>query len=382
MTDLPASPFDDLTASATVLDGLVEVVREQAEEIAALDAGRAEAWASDVLALAAETDHQQALVAALASADDEQAATTLTALRGLLDDVPSPRWTGEPPAWADAIGTSRCEGAWALTIGGASSIAFRFVDADDERHVITVDVVPGPPETIGEVMVGPGDLLTVLHEDDAGIDSEVGGPTQLAARVIAALTATERPPESAVVNGRLLLRRMGLLVDVGDIAPPVFVAEDLPEKPERDPQDDAYALGVLVRALGPAQAQAQAEAEAGAAADAVIEVAAMAAPTDLGPLSPAERDAVLTLEWADWLGAVIGLVRRGPGATVDGAALVDCINRCPEVDTTIPKGDRARIEWAFDVVIAPWDELGITEDGTLTPLGIEALPAALHRAWG
>ncbi|MEZ5165243.1 MAG: hypothetical protein R2695_01680 [Acidimicrobiales bacterium] len=52
---------------------------------------------------------------------------------------------------------------------------------------------------------------------------------------------------------------------------------------------------------------------------------------------------------------MIGLVRAGAGTSVAGATLVDLVNRCPEVTSTVPKQDRARIAWAFDVVTAEWD---------------------------
>ena len=91
----------------------------------------------------------------------------------------------------------------------------------------------------------------------------------------------------------------------------------------------------------------------------------------------------LALEWADWLGAVIGVARAGEGCAVDGSVMVDFVNRCPEVTTTIPKADRGRIEWAFDTVIEPWTEWGLLDDdGRMTSLGLSVLPAALRRAWG
>ncbi len=367
MTDLPAPSSD------SPLDEVIGAVLAQADEIATLDAARAEAWASDVLAFAAEWGvDDDALLAALVEDGGHRAAVGLAALAGLIDTPPaSPGGTRPLPEWAAAIGTSRCEGAWALRIGGAESLAFRFVDAADVRHVITVDLVAGDPETVGEVIVGPGDLLDALHEDDADIESEHGGPALLAARCVSALRATVLPTASTVANGRLLIRRMEGLTEV-DVAPPVQVDIEIPEPPERDPDDDAYAREILVRALGPVGASASA---------AVVEVAELVAPSDMEPLSPGQRDAVLILEWADWLGAVIGLVRAGERTAVDGAVMVDMVNRCPEVTSTIPKADRSRIEWAFDTMIEPWGALGLVTDEGLTALGVEVLPAALHRAW-
>lgn len=360
---------------------LVTAVLEQAGEIAALDAARAEAWASDVLALAAESDvDTDEILEALANAGGDDAATALAALGGVVTDAPTPVWNGTPPAWVTAIGTSRGDGAWVLRSADGESLAFGFVDGGDDRHVITVDLVAGPPETVGEVIVGPGDLLEALHEDDAEIESEEVAAAPLARRCVDALRATSAAPLSAVSNGRLLLRRLGELTTV-DIDPPALVPEIVPDPPVRDPDDDAYALDVLDRALGAASADPDDHPD-DEPAEAVAAVAALVAPRDLAPLTPQQRDAALILEWADWLGAVIGLIRAGEGCAVDGVVMVDMVNRCPEVTTTIPKTDRARIAWAFDQAIAPWEELGLLTDGRLTALGIDVLPAALRRAWG
>lgn len=374
MTDSSdASPGNASPPDATEL---VAVVLAQAGEIAALDAARAEAWASDVLALAAESDvDRDELLEALANAGGDDAATALAALGGLDAAAPKREWEGTPPAWVTSIGTSRADGAWVLRSAGGESLAFGFVDAGDDRHVITVDLVAGPPETVGEVIVGPGDLLEALHEDDAEIESEEVAAAPLARRCVDALRETPAAPLSAVSNGRLLLRRLGELTTI-DIDPPAFVPEIVPDPPVRDPDDDAYALDVLDRALGAASVDPDDE-----PAEAVAAVAAFVAPRDLAPLTPQQRDAALILEWADWLGAVIGVVRAGEGCAVDGAVMVDVVNRCPEVTTTIPKSDRARIAWAFDQAIAPWGELGLLADGRLTALGLHVLPAALRRAW-
>lgn len=78
---------------------------------------------------------------------------------------------------------------------------------------------------------------------------------------------------------------------------------------------------------------------------------------------------------------MLGLVRAGVGTPVDGDALVDFVNRCPEVTTTIPKADRARIAWAFSVVGEAWARAGVTAGGLLTAAGVDLLPAALAHAW-
>jgi len=380
-TDMPANdmPADDMPSADTDPESWFALdVIAQASEIAELDAARAEAWASDVLALAAEEGvATEAFFDMLREVGGDGAATALAALAGLHDEVPRLDWSAESPEWVDAIGTARCEGAWELRSRGDESLAFRFVDSADVRHVIMVDMLSGVPETVGEVIVGPGDMLDALQEEDAEIESEAGDLVALAARCVAALAATGHPAVSAVANGRLLLRRLTQLTDTA-VPPPVLIEDEIPAAPERDPEDDGYALDIVRRALG-AQISDGAGSEHGVAVD---RVAALVAPRDLAPLQPAERDAVMILEWADWLGAVIGLVRAGEGCVVDGAAMVDFINRCPEVTTTIPKADRPRIEWAFEIMLDPWHELGLLDaEGLLTAAAIHVLPAALIRAW-
>ena len=368
------------SASDANLTDVLTVVRSQAAEIAALDSPRAEAWASDVLAFAVESvqseDPTATLVDALTAVPDDLSATALHALGSLVPTGGPAVWSGDRPLWADSIGTSVCEGAWLLQGRGAVSVAFRFVDNADVRHVVTVDLVPGVCEQLGEVVVGPGDLLDALDEEDAGIESIDATPVQLAGRVAAALRATERPRESAVVNGRLLIARLVLLGCDG-IDAPVAITDEIPAVPERDPEDDAYAVDLLVRALR----LDESEDSSSGLDDVVAAVAEVVAPPDLASFSPAERDAVLALEWADWLGAVIGVVRAGAGTPVDGAALVDFVNRCPEVASTIPKADRTRIAWAFDTLLEVLAETGVVADGCLTDIGATALPIGLRRAW-
>lgn len=102
---------------------------------------------------------------------------------------------------------------------------------------------------------------------------------------------------------------------------------------------------------------------------------------DGGDLSGRERDALLWLEWADWLGAGIGIARAGETAEVSGAALVDHVNRCPEVSSSIDKADRDYAEWAFAVAIEVLEDAGAVMDGRLTTPGWLALIPALVEAW-
>ena len=111
-------------------------------------------------------------------------------------------------------------------------------------------------------------------------------------------------------------------------------------------------------------------------------VAAYLTPIDLSAHEPASRMEIAELEWADWVGALLGLVRGGVGQPVDGRALVDHINRCPELTTTIPAADRERFAWAFEQVLFAWEVTGVLDDrGALTEAGVWLLPRAAIAVW-
>ena len=111
-------------------------------------------------------------------------------------------------------------------------------------------------------------------------------------------------------------------------------------------------------------------------------VAAYLAPVDLSAHEPASRMEIAELEWADWVGALLGLVRGGPGQSVDGRTLVDHINRCPELTTTIPAAERERFAWAFEQVLFAWEVTGVLDErGALTEAGVWLLPRAAIAVW-
>ena len=95
-----------------------------------------------------------------------------------------------------------------------------------------------------------------------------------------------------------------------------------------------------------------------------------------------EESAVMALEHADWLGAVVGLVRSGVGASAEPGALVGYIDACPEIDGTVDPDDASLVEMAFELVLPAWEAAGAVDEGRrLTPLGSWGLPRALAWAW-
>jgi hypothetical protein len=112
--------------------------------------------------------------------------------------------------------------------------------------------------------------------------------------------------------------------------------------------------------------------------------AATISPREETGLDPEEEATLLSLEHADWLGAIVSVVREGPGAQASPQALVDGIRACPEVEleAALDLDDEAHLETAFWILALPWHVLGVTDrDQRLTALGAWILPRALARAW-
>jgi hypothetical protein len=113
-------------------------------------------------------------------------------------------------------------------------------------------------------------------------------------------------------------------------------------------------------------------------------LAATISPREETGLEPGEEASIVALEHGDWAGAVIELVRSGPGASADPAALVQAIDDCPEIEGPPDDPDEISVaDAAFELVGLAWEAAGALDDQrTLTPLGAWTLPRALTRAWG
>jgi hypothetical protein len=113
--------------------------------------------------------------------------------------------------------------------------------------------------------------------------------------------------------------------------------------------------------------------------------AATISPREETGLDPEEEATLLTLEHADWLGAIVSVVRAGHGGDASPENLAASIRTCPEVEVD-PSFDfeaETHVETAFWILALPWQVLGITDQvQRLTALGTWILPRALARAWG
>jgi hypothetical protein len=106
------------------------------------------------------------------------------------------------------------------------------------------------------------------------------------------------------------------------------------------------------------------------------------------PELPAEEAAaIMSLELGDWVGAILGLVRAGPGSRADADVLVRHIETVEEVEgPPFDEDDRLAIEHAFLLVLPAWEVAGAVEASyvagtTLTRLGAWLLPTAAVHAW-
>ncbi len=104
---------------------------------------------------------------------------------------------------------------------------------------------------------------------------------------------------------------------------------------------------------------------------------------------PAEQEiesvaAVMALQHADWLGLVLGVVRRGRGGVLDPELVQSDIDGLEDVDGEIEdrEGHLAVLDLALLHLTPLWHNLGVLDDaGQLTERGVSGLPIALHRIW-
>lgn len=110
---------------------------------------------------------------------------------------------------------------------------------------------------------------------------------------------------------------------------------------------------------------------------------AFVAMTDESGMDAEEEASLMALEHADWIGAVLGLVRAGAGSRAEPADLVRHLDATPEVEGAVDPDDVPLVEAAFELVLPVWEAIGALDDARrLTPLGRWGLPRALIRAWG
>ncbi len=410
--------FDEILAEARVL--------------AELDAARAEVWVSGLLAEWPDVDELMAALRVSRSAEAMAIACALTAIAPaaavVVAELVSPG-LAKPP-WADAVGTAQAQQAWEIVdpFSGNVSVVIEYEHADLVRHSLLVEIEDA---LAVDLHFGPPGLV-----DDAFDESDTRSLTVLAwpvdraiariAAAIAATTAHNDPPvtDEYLMNIALVAARVGIASTAAEehdslVGPAQIVGRSVSRYGTRDAAEaegDAMAVEMMRSALqrqlalpqpvvlvreGAATLRATLLAAIAPDLDALVDDVGLGDPDSLddatllarlagtfvvpGALamfSPIEREAVRGIEWADWLGAVIPLVRGGVGAAADPLELVRNINRCPEVATTVPKRDVPLVADAFARVLHAWELTGVIDvDGRLTELGAWIAPRALLDAW-
>ncbi|MGH2914778.1 MAG: hypothetical protein ACRDMX_07305 [Solirubrobacteraceae bacterium] len=145
-------------------------------------------------------------------------------------------------------------------------------------------------------------------------------------------------------------------------------------------REGGHPLDWVAQAAGlPAQPAPEADAEL-----LIRLTAATISPQEETGLEVEEESMLMSLEHADWLGAIITAVRNGPGSDASPEALAAGVGTCPELEleSELDVDDESQLETAFWIVALPWEVLGLTDrDQRLTQLGEWVLPRALARAW-
>ena len=413
------------------MDERFDEVLAEAEVLAELDAARAEVWVSGLLA---EWDDVDDLLARLAASTRPEALAVACALREMVPEaqgiVTSARAAGAVlPEWAAHVGTARACQAWEIVdpFSGNVSIVVEFEHDDATCHSMLVEIEDGAAV---DVHFGPPGLVDAAFDES---DTRALSVRELLvedalARAATALARTDVLEQTgdADVTDELVMNRALAAVRLGDAAASpvagaraVVPADRAPRtRPARTTDEvdaDAAASSTLRAALAKQLAGDAPLAELATTAarvrDSLVatldpDLVALAVDVDLGDpvllddatllarlagafvvpgalasFTPSVRDALRGIEWADWLGAVIPLVRAGAGADADPMQLVRNINRCPEVTTTVPKRDMQAVADVFALTLHAWELTGVVDDGRLTPLGAWLLPHALLDAW-
>lgn len=299
-------------------------------------------------------------------------------------------------------GDDMCEvaGCWLVEsaggVGGSASAVLGFEHLDGSGHCVLAEIDDNG--WLIDLHVGPSaeDMLPdaeTLAEMDAALVVHENDPAETMAAIADAWrrAATLHQPGQPVAEGLLLnqlvaaARLRGL---VGDELPAFVSAEHDPIVQYPDMTDEEIAdanlrtLETLQRALPSLAIAVPAPGVSEDEASALLDQAGL--PLKAGPthLSLEEREALAFLEWADWLGVMLGLGRSGPSATMTGESMVDWINRCPEVTTSVSKRDRPYVVFGLNVAAAWWADLGLIDDGVTTALGDWALPRSAALVWG
>lgn len=420
--------------AATLLDELYD----RAAVIDDLDGPQLEAWVSGLFPVLDTAQAVRAFVEFASQQGSTRGALLCAAIAeltaGLDADVAAAsgaaassgagsRVAASLPSAAAQLGSSRATDAWQVEAPFGRSIVVGFLpgmpgsapeNADrgtgHESSPASVDEAAAVPVVEASAGDGRHSILVELTEDGGLEDLQLAGPPrELLDDAVASDRRVQVTPLSVEDAWRLVIEawpreevasavlgpgvaanqqfvRRRILRETGTVVPAIAVVDDVVDvrrgMSEREFDDaNRAARSTLRAAVGEAPETPEAPETGESAADSLAAVWAGVVRGDGGELSARERDALLWLEWADWLGVGIGLLRSSPGCAVSGDGFVDLVNRCPEVSSTIDKADREYAAWAFDIALDLLRDAGIVEEGVLTGPGHASLHPGLIAAW-
>jgi hypothetical protein len=378
-------------ADADLVEVFDEVLAAAGEIMTLPDAARVEVWLSAVLAIWREPGFgvdpavgDTAFGAYLAERSTEPAAAALTSALGAFAPSAGRAWTapGEVPPWHEHVGTAVAVGAARIGAAGlGEALVLEFVHTDGHAHCLMADV---DDAGLASLTFGPALAELIAADEDGRLRVSTASVAEIAAAIEAAwrrsLAAGRVMGDDYLMNHLLAERRLRSLLGEGTRSLATVPADEWedPYPPEERAAANATAARTLRVALrlDPSPEAPSVALDGGAAL-----VQALVDPAALRGRPRSEREALRVLEWADWLGVAIGLARGGEGTAVDGHTLVDLVNRCPEVTSAIPKGERDYYEWAFGVVAAALTEGGLVVDGRAAPDAPAAVVSGVLAAW-
>jgi len=370
------------------LDALHAELFERSSGVGDLEAGQIEAWVSGLFAAwdddagaLAFVDFCEsrggpigaALSAGLAELADEPVRSAAVATAAELASV--------APEAVAMLGTAVAVEAFTVRapFGTSLVIGFTMGGSDEVDHCALAEIDSNAALADLQMAGRTDELLSAETLEEAGVEAvaiEVDAAlSQLLQSWRVAIASGVEPGPGILGNQRLLRRRLGNATgqDVALFEPAASrsVAELRDMSQAEIAQANAAALSTLDAAV-PVSASAT-----GVADGAWVAVLR----GNVAGLTPRERDGLLWLEWADWLGAGIGLLRAGASTPVDGEVLVDYINGCPEVSSTIPANDRDYAIWAFEIALDHLEDAGLVADAVLSDQGFASLRASMVAAW-
>lgn len=381
----------------------IELV-ERSDSILALDRGQRRAWVSGILSAwrsdivvddpdATDTAFVDFVRTRGPSIVDRRVAATIEATaHDLLDPG------ADPPA--------KITHSWLVTDhrspGERTNVIT--VQRDEAEYSILASIVDG---VLADLRVS-GDVVDLLGDNPSDLATsrvslevapvEASHAVDELVKAWGRLSADAEPgelPESLLTN-QLLVRADLVAWGVARDALPLFRSDPDPEttvffagcSETEIAEGNRWAFDALTVALRPYSDELAADAELDTtwSDPARLDEIAVVFRGPLTDLSRREREALVYLEWADWVGAIVGIIAASVSAPdtacFDGETIVELINSHPELTSAIEPSDRDYVAYGFDVALAVWADAGLVKAGSFVPGGRSGLVQTAEHVWG